>query len=174
MKSRLKMDLSSCFSQELQARFPQFTLADQDRDWWAWAWKIAPNLSFFVTLQAMERGDQFVIEVAWSEDGQFPWGAMGKIKASQPQGRERLARLWERSAREPVWDLDPEMSEGTRKYLEALGRAETLAPPADKPAGQLSARVGPMVQDSLDRLEQYGLPRFRQVAGARGVEWQHS
>jgi hypothetical protein len=171
MRSLLRKELNSCFRRELQARFPQFNFVSQERGTSTWAWKIAPNLTFFIMSQPFERTDQFVMEVSWSENGEYPWGAMGKIKVDQPQGRQRLGRLWESGRDEPIWDLAPEKTAGMQEHKEALSRGQTLDYPADPPTEQILPLICPLVREAVNKFEQYGLPLFRQVAEIRGLSW---
>jgi hypothetical protein len=159
------------FERELQVRWPQFALFDSERDTRIWSWKISPNLVFFVTVQALEGRDQFVVEVAWNETEEFPWGAFGKLKVDQPQGRARLVRLWERDPHEPVWDAAPEKTAGMSQDLEALREGKAMSFPADPPLSQTLPRVLPLVCDAVDKFGEYGMRLFRDVAEAHGVEW---
>jgi len=173
MRKALRKELIACFKREFEARFTRFTLFDEERHAWTWAWKITPQLSFFVMLQAFESKDQFVLEVCWSEDGEFPWGAMGKTKIDRPQGRERLGGIWRQGKEDPPWDIAPEVTAAMREGLEALARGESPKYPPYSPVEQIVHRVGPLVHDAVARFERDGLPLFRRVAEARGVEWPH-
>jgi hypothetical protein len=169
MKGPIRKELMKCFEQEMQARWPQFMLFDSERDIRTWSWKISPNLVFFVTLQAFEREDQFVVEVSWAETEDFPWRAIGKSRVDQPQGRERLGRLWERGPDEPVWDILPEKTARRSQDLEAVRQGKSASIPADPPLAQTLPRVLPLVRDAVDKFEKHGIPLFRQVAEARGI-----
>lgn len=169
MKSPILKEVMKCFDQEMQARFPQFALFDSDRDTRTWSWKISPNLVFFFTVQALERQDQFVIEVSWAETEEFPWSAMGKLKVDQHQGRERLGRLWESDSDEPVWDVSPEKTARISEELEALRQGKTASIPAYPPLAQTLPRVLPLVRDAVNKFEKYGMPLFQRVAEARGI-----
>lgn len=170
MRSPLRKELIACFKREFQPRFPQFTLAKGLT--WTWTWKIAPHLILFVKLQAFEKKDQFIVEVAWSESGEFPWGGIGKgIDPNQSKGRARLGRLWEKGRDEPVWDVAPEKTAGMKEVLDALARGESPNFPPDPPLEEVLPRVCPLVRDAVSKFEQYGIPLFRRVAESRGIEW---
>jgi len=170
MRGPVRKELMGVFERELQAAWPQFELFDSERDSKTWSWKIAPRLQFFVTVQTLERTDQFVVEVSWSETGDFPWGAMGKVKVDQPQGREILGRLLEKSGRdEPVWDASPDKTAGIAEQLESLRAGERKSIPADEPLSQVLPRVLPLVRDAIGKLEEHGTELFRQVAEVRGI-----
>jgi hypothetical protein len=171
MRGQVRDELMKGFERELQVRWPQFTLFDSERDTRVWSWKISPNLVVFVTVQALERRDQFVVEVAWNETEEFPWGAFGKLKVDQPQGRGRLVRLWEHDPHEPVWDAAPEKTAGMSQDLEALRDGKAMSFPADPPLAQTLPRVVPLVCDAVSKFGEHGMELFRHVAEARGVHW---
>ena len=126
----IRKELMTSFERELHPRWPQFKPFDSERDRKTWAWKISPRLVFFVTVQAMERADQFVVEVSWNETENFPWGAMGKLAVDQPQGRERLNHLAGSGGDEPVWDVTPEKTAELSEGLEALRDGRKMSIPA--------------------------------------------
>jgi len=158
-----------CFERELTARWPLFALDHSERDWKSWSWRLAPNLVLFVALQTKERVDQFLVEVAWNEEGSFPWGAIGTVDVGGREGRERLSRLWD--AEEPVWDVDPEKTAHIAENFRARRDGKATTEPRDVPLGQAVPRVPALVADAVQKLDQYGMPLFRQVAKARQVKW---
>lgn len=171
MRGPLKREVFSTFRKEVSQRFLEFALVKEIASFWLWEWRAASNLTFFFALQAFEDRDKFVLEVAWSEDGQFPWKSLGKGKVALPQGRIRLARLWKKGGEEPVWDLAPETTQGTQDHIAARARGEKMAYPTDMPVEQLTPRIPALVHDAIDKLEQYGLPLFRQVAESHHIAW---
>jgi hypothetical protein len=160
-----------CFESELWARWPQLALVASDRNAKTWAWRLAPNLVLFVLVQTLDRVDQFVVEVAWSEDANFPWGAIGRVDAGGRQGRERLSRLWDRGAEEPVWDAAPEKTVRIAQNVQALRDGKAMAVPGDVPLGEVLPRVPALVADAVQKLDQHAIPLFRQVAEARQAKW---
>jgi hypothetical protein len=138
---------------------------------WIWSWKNSANLTFFVLLQAFEREDQFVVEIAWSEDGEYPWHVVGNLNVEQSHGRDRLGQLWRQGADEPVWDVTPEKTVAQQEALEALRLGESPKYPPDPPVDQILPRVCPLVRDAVTKLEEYGIPLFRQIAKSRGLAW---
>lgn len=173
MRPRVRKELMKCFERELNVRWPQFTRFHSEADTRQWSWTISPNLVAFVTVQAFPRYDQFVVEVAWNETYEFPYGAFGELEVDQPQGRLRLVRLWESGPHESVWDAAPEETARTRQWLEAydLGRVPEYVLDDIPPVAQTLPRVLPLVRDALDKFGGYGMSLFRRVAEAHGVEW---
>jgi hypothetical protein len=173
MRSPLRKELFVRFEHALRERFPQFTFFEKDRETRTWRWTVAPGLTFFVFLQAFQGNDQFTVEVAWSEDGQFPWEVVAKTKIDQPQGRDRLAWLWDKGPETPVWDLDPEHSARVAEHLKSLSSEHALEYPPDSPTEKLLPRLGPLVKDAINKFEQFGMPLFRQVTEVRGLKRAH-
>lgn len=171
MRGALLKEVRARFKDELSSRFPQFELTTPDGELWTWAWKIGPNLTFFISLQALARFDKFVVELSWSEDGEFPWSAIRKFSVTKPSGRIRLGRLWEKSGPEPVWDLAPETTADRAEDVKALARGQRTAYPHDQPVDQLLPRVALLVHDAIGKLEQYGVPIYRNIAERYGIKW---
>jgi len=172
MRSPLRKELLVRFKTTMQARFPHFEYMSEDRGPWRWIWQATPNLTLFILLQALERDDKFVLEVAWSEDGTFPWGRIGRIKVDQPQGRDRLGSLWHQPGQAaPVWDIAPEMTIAMEEHRHSRVSGQSLPYPSDPPIEDVFLRVSPLVCDAVAKLEEYGIPLFRQVLEVRGASW---
>jgi len=170
MKEALSTELLSCLRKEIEARFGQFKPIAGDRGPWRWEWGAADNLTFFLLLQPMEHLDQFTLEIAWNESGDFPWGAFGKKRVDRAKGRLRLPDLWRQGAVEFLWDVDPARSAATKVYLKSLSKETAVAPPQDSPDEELLPRVRALAHEAVDKLEQYGWPLFQQVAEVRGLK----
>lgn len=171
MRSPIQKELITCFKQEFEPRFPQFKRSESATQSLIWEWKYGPNLTFFILLQPFSRYDQFTVEVAWSEDSEFPWPSLGKAKIEGAQGRVRLSRLWSAAVEAPIWDVAPEEIAAVQADLERLGRGEPQLYPPDPPVELILPRVRPLVRDAVEKLIQYGVPLFRRVAEHRGLNW---
>lgn len=172
MRGRLWKKVNTSFKRELEQRLPQFGFDDKDGQFWIWRWQIASDLHFFVALQGFDRRDQFVLEVAWSENGEFPWGKAGDpIVVEQSEGRERLGFLWSQGPSEPRWDLAPEKTAADEAHIKARARGEHLPYAEDPPVELVLPRIEPLIHDAIEKLEQYGIPLFRRVAEAHGIKW---
>jgi hypothetical protein len=72
MKAALRKYLFETFKPAFEQQHPQFHLSDDEQDFKAWVWRLAPDLLFFVTVQCREDEDffdedSFTMEIAWSE-----------------------------------------------------------------------------------------------------------
>jgi len=167
------------FPTELERRLPQFHRCGRERgagDSPMWAWELAPKLTYFIKLQPFEDKDQFVIEVAWSDEGTFPWRDLAPHPPNPelPKSRGRLARLWATGKTEDVWAVVPdEPDEVFWQRLAARRRGEkvSLLGPKPPPVEEALPRVAPLAEDAVQKLIDYGLPLFRRVAEQRGINW---
>ena len=169
MHPPLKKALLAEFEQALQHRFPQFAAFDADRKLKIWSWKAAPGLRFFVLLQARDRLEQFMVEVAWAETDEFPWGAMGRTDPALAQGRERLGQLVVDSGDEFMWDVIPEKTARQDEDLTAIRKGHSDSIPKDPPLRELLPRLTALVNDALDKFQSHALPLFQRVAASHGV-----
>jgi hypothetical protein len=169
MRPPIWKKVKQCFEEVFNSRYPAFETIDLNRGMKAWALKLN-GLTFFVTLQGMKRYDQFFVEVAWSESGDFPWGATGQVAADKPEGRESLGFLWQKSGPEPVWDIVPEVTRRVAAYLDGPPGTPLADTTPDQSDAELMPRIPPLVEDAVTKFGEFGLPLFRQVAAARHVD----
>jgi len=127
--------------------------------------EIDSSLSFYVVLLLHQRYDSFTIEIAYSENRQWP-----ASMAPQPdpyctpqdgQVRFRLSQLW-------AVDL-------SKDYWWWLEREVTLADFSGHSENRESidlviSRIDNAVNDATERIFIYGISYFRQIAAAHGVE----
>jgi hypothetical protein len=182
MRSLIREELMARFAPELEGRLPQFRCCGKEHgagDLPIWAWGIAPSLTFFVMLQPLDNKDQFTVEIAWSDDGKFPWRELGLrfFKIESPRSRRRLARLWSKAQIDPVWEVVRSRTlEESRARSQAQSRGDReevrrLDQLIDVSVEEAIQRVSPLVADAVQKLIDYGLPLFRQVAEQRGIGW---
>jgi hypothetical protein len=173
MRSPIRKRVVAYFTNKVQERFPQFIRMAMPGDTSRlWAFRMVPSLTFFILLQPFDREDQFVVEVAWSEDSDFPWGSFGKILVGDSHGRARLPVRGEIGTIGQIWDLAPEATAAIKAELKAYSRGEAV-PYRDinPPIENVLPRVEPMVDESIDRLAEVGLPFLRRVADHRKITW---
>ena len=169
MRSALRKEVFANFEKGIAARLPQFELVSRN-DALMWAWKINPVLTFFVFVDVVDNKDQFFLEIAWSETGDFPWKSLGKVKVDRENGRLRLGAQWQ-AGKSYLWDLTPEKTEGMKQHLDALRQGKTMPYPADPSIEHVWPRTSHLVHDCIDKLEIYGVPLLQQVAEVRGLTW---
>ena len=122
-------------------------------------------------MQTLDWVDQFVVEIAWSEEASFPWGAFGRVDIAGRQGRARLSRLWEHEPDEPVWDAAPEKTAHIAQNVQALREGRRITVPDDMPLALVLPRIPGLVADAIHKLDQHAMPLFRHVAEERQAKW---
>jgi hypothetical protein len=125
-------------------------------------------------LQPLDKEDQFLLEYAWSANGRYPWQILPshppKIKMAVFRGR--LARLWATGPLADTWCVVPkETEEEEQARYAALKRGDTKTFFYRPPEEEVLPRVGPLVEDALQKLIDFGLPLFQKVAEKRGITW---
>ena len=174
MRQKIREELVARFRPELERRLPDFHSHNENLDDPTWAWQLGPTLTFFVQLQPFDNKDQFVLEIAWSEDGQFPWWPMPstRLTVEAPQWHVRLARLWATGPMADVWAVVPDRTDAERKAkIEVLKRGDTEEWLRKVPEEAVMPFVAPLVEDAVQKLIEFGLPLFRKVAEHRGIPW---
>jgi hypothetical protein len=171
MRSPTRKKPVTLFARKLEQRCPAFKRAAMPRGSPpVWAWKIDSALTFFLLVQPFRNEDRFACEIAWSEDGKFPWESIGQVLIGEATGRERLA-CWEGTP-ERVWNLAPEATDAINARLDAYARGEAPSYSTIDPSIELVLpRVEPAVDDALDLLIQTGVPYLRRVVEHRGIAW---
>lgn len=173
---KIRKELIARFPQELERRLPQFQRHTEKCDDPIWAWQLAPNLTFFVMLQPRDNKDQFFVEIDWSDDGKFPIDAPSsrRPKVEVPQWRLRLAELWATGPVSDAWEIVPDETDAESEAKEAAlerGDITMLEYLRKVPEEEVLPRVAPLVEDAVQKLIDYGLPLFREVAEHRGIPW---
>lgn len=168
MRSPIRKNLIATFRREFEAQYPQFSRVKlKSGESALWEWRLTRRLSLFVMLDTFPQDERFVLEIAWSEDGEFPWDDFGgDLKVDAPSWRDRLKCLW---SDEEAWDLEPERKQRYEAAWKAYERDEIPPFPVDVPVDIVIARIEPMVDECLQKLHQYGIPIFRRVAKRRKI-----
>ncbi len=171
MRSPVRKHLNKTFRKEFEKRFPGFRFLKLPRGsvLRIWEWRIAAGLVFYLGIQPFPNEDSFVLEIAWTTDGEFPWHVVEWPNMQAPRGRERLGKLWKRFGDEPVWDAAPEMAEAQKIRFAAMLRREDFKydPPPD--VDIVIPRIAPLVDDALRKFQEYGIPLFEEVARNQGI-----
>jgi len=129
---------------------------------------VSAELWLFIALAVFDDDDRFAVEIAWSENEDFPWSCIGKllnIGALCWRGR-----LTNSDGREMIWDLAPEVTKAIELRLDALrnGIDDAFGYPAPPPIDVVIPRIESAVGDCLARIEQRGFSILRRVAEFRG------
>lgn len=170
MRDPIAKQVRKLFRPEFERQHPQFTRWDVvSTTCDGWSYRVAPSLVFHTLLQLMEDRDIFEVEIAWSENDEFPWGAFNaSVDVNAESERCRISQLWGTSGSTLTWTLDPEEDEASL----ARRRARAFGKPAQFPPSPsietVLARVGPSVKDALQKYQQYAVPLFNRVARHRG------
>jgi hypothetical protein len=177
MKKELVTALNNRFAGTVQECLPQFQICDRDGDTTFWSWTLTPDLIFFLMLQPFDNKDAFTIEIAWTNGPQFPYCAPLPYDVRLPEGRLRLSSLWWKPGRrEYVWAMVPDdpddlfwqNMEVRRRRGEKFDRRINPRPAV---VADLLYRVEPLVEDAMQKLMEYALPLYRQVAERHGLSW---
>jgi hypothetical protein len=176
MRGKIRKELLLRFRQELKKRLPQFQLSKRTHPGDPlWEWHIAPKLTFFLHLQPFDKVDEFILDIAWNETKKYPVSVIGfsfppNIKA--PTCNLRLAQLWARGPLADAWCVVPKETEEEEKArYAALQRGDTKTFFYRPPEEEVLPRVGPLVEDAVQKLIDFGIPLFRKVAKHRGIAW---
>lgn len=173
MKGALKKAVVAEFDRRLRDQSPHFVRLKRPTDSPVWKWNIGPSLAIFVLLQPFP-DDKFAVEIAWSEDGAFPWTDFGRTLVTGSAGRDRVSQRDEGSGL--IWDLNPEATAARNAYAEAYmrGEAESAASHLIEgpPISELKKRVPAVVEDAIRQLVELGFPLLKEVAEHRGLKWE--
>jgi hypothetical protein len=170
MRGKIRKEVVRYFSLELGRRLSEFKRGEGDDP--TWELEPCPHLKFFIVLVPLRYYDEFVIEIGWSTDGRYPGRGKGSPDPKLPSWYRRLTQLWHKGVPELVWDVTPKLSdEELLARTKARNRGENIKVHPEPPFEEVMPRVEPLVMDALNKLEQYAIPLFRQVAENRGCPW---
>jgi hypothetical protein len=179
MRSGLFKLIREPFAAALAKSYPSFKLTEKEGRWWEWRSELASNLYFFIALQAFRDHDIFTVEIAWSDVDSFPYEAlMKRLSPDNTRARERLGSIWRNaiepgwSGRSPDWDLAPEMKATMDEYIRALAEDQPTRFPEPPSIDVVKARIPPLVNDALAKIDEYAMPIFREVARTRALVWK--
>ena len=182
MRSRIRKELIAKFAPAMQRVLPDFSRCGEERsagDQIMWAWELAPNLTCFVMLNIADNKDDFAIEVAWSDDGKYPWNNPGFkfTDLDVLKCRDRLSFLWVTRASEFRWVVvrtlttDEYAAKMAALIAGDLDEVRRIGQPAEVSIDEALPRVAPLVEDAAQKLIDYGIPLFRRVAEQHGIDY---
>jgi hypothetical protein len=167
------------FSLQMKAVFPSFVRMKSGRlpaPLWLYGTHAGPSLWFFIMLHIFEQRDQFTVEVACNNEPKPP-ESMITFAPDLPEPRcpefFRIDCLWQANwdaiwtlAKDLLMDSDAMITMPPEEFVEKsfLDNRE--------PVQTALERVEPSVSDAMDRIIQYVIPYFKEVAAAYGVIWE--
>jgi hypothetical protein len=170
MRSAIKKQLVKNFAENIENNFPDFLQQKfLDSALYLWRRTIATDLFFLLGLQIFRDKDVFVLEIGWSEDGEFHFDSYPPFDVEKSFWRNRLTKFIKKP-RSEVWDLTPEFTAAREAYIDALDADEPLARPEPPDPEVVIPRIPALVDDALNKFKQYAFPLFNKVARHRGFE----
>ena len=94
MRASVRRELFSHCQSLFAAYWPRFEqISTASKDTAIWKYEAAPDLTLFVLVTASDNRDAFSVELAWSDNGAFPWNdwCFKFQNLTQTRGRERLS-----------------------------------------------------------------------------------
>jgi hypothetical protein len=158
-------------------RFPSFELFVKRPDALRWKLKASNVLFFYITTHKFERDDCFAIDVHWNIIDELPLRMLGRPEIEdfiRDRASYRIQLFLRDRSIINHFDLDPEYSLQLRDFdyekANQVLKETGVYPSAIKTdVDVLIARAPAMIEDALDMLVAHGIPFFRQVAKAHGV-----
>jgi len=138
-----------------------------------WSLRITARLTFFILLSIPHDYDKFYVEIAWSNDGEFPWDRYSEVvKVELTKCRKRLSRLWSKENRTP-WSIVSELSheEFMKIIMESDDDDDTPLRQPDPPLEEALKRVPPLVEGAVGKVVEYAIPLFQKVTKHRKLKW---
>jgi hypothetical protein len=182
MQANLKKIVWKMIKEGMSKRFPEFAISDINGEAQGFKWKLKASDNLYFGIETWTRnptkGDKFTVELYWNEEDKNPLCPpdMDRLEEyNRPKGGYNLQRLWRCKNGEDFVDLDPEYSHQLQNFdyekANQILKETGIYPSAVKTdVDVLIARAPAMIEDVLDKLVEYGIPFFRQVAQAHGVD----
>ena len=183
MRAFLRRELCKEFKNQIASVFPRSGLITDKtagQNGMVWRSSSSPSLHFFVVLCVAEDLDQFMVEIGWNVAAEFPWTEpFSRLEnLAAPSGRGRLSHLWTQTGADPAWAIVPRDSSSRRNErlaAQASGDWETanrLLRESKLSPEEAMSRIPSLVEDAIEKIEQYGIPRFVDVARSKGGTWE--
>ena len=173
MRSPLRRMTVELFRKKMKEQFPLFEPISKGKESPMWSLRITARLTFFILLSIPHDYDKFYVEIAWSNDGEFPWDRHSEVvKAELPKCRQRLQYLWSNEDNSP-WSIVPELSHEERMkiIMESDDDDDTPLRQPDPPLEEALKRVPPLVEDAVNKVVEYAIPLFKKVTEHRKLKW---
>lgn len=166
MRRAVRKQLFSFFDKAMSKCFPEFELflpKSQPVEYRLYRRPHQDGGTQFIALVTHESRDMFTLELAWSDDNEFPAYAMPSLPGDppRPKVRLRISSFWRRTGADEWWELTTPIEKGLPPEQWA---ARLLAPP--EPVEVVCGRIAPAVQEAVSRLQSYALPYLERAPGA--------
>lgn len=172
MRTALRKQLDALLEDRFDADFPMFKRLQTPKSEpsiWA-ACQKPKSLTFFIVLYPIKKEDSFAVEIAWSENGKFPWDSIGfALDVASPNWRGRIGQLLV-PPRDSIWELDTEYKRAGRRWLEAMERGKISEPPTPDSVSNISENLPSIIEDVVKTINKHAIPLFLAVQKLRGHE----
>ena len=157
------------FGEQMAARLPGFEPALFGEHWpdlACYRWRIAPDLTFYLTLKFAPREDRFSVLLTWMLTERPPVYGCQSAPSSAPNKDGLsfdISLLWSNSA--VSWKV--KYSPSTEEMAAWSRRNGGIEQPRDDEM----CKVYPRVDDAFDRINEFGLPYCKTIAEKYGKSW---
>ena len=171
-KKLMRKEYAKAVRKEFCARFekalPQFELSNDKESAGSGArlyeLVVSDNLALYICLGMSRNFEEFIVEIAWSEQRRFP----SSYLALEPEPKNgeifrHLPRLWNKS-NYSWWVVEP------RDSLEEIKRRFREFDFERPPAELYLPRIPALVEDAVSKIIEYAVPYFEKVAAEHGYE----
>lgn len=172
MRAALRRQLDTQFKVRFNAAFPMFNrlqMSKSEPSIWA-ACKTLRSLTFFIMIVPLEKEDSFALEIAWSENGPFPWDSIGMAPdLTLQRWRGRVGQLFV-PPRDSIWELDPEYRRAGMRWLAALERGKPAQEPSRDSVSNICQHLPSAINDVAKTIENHAIPYFFAIQKLCGSE----
>ena len=170
MRKQIAKVLREAFESKVRERLPGFRpekVRIGSRTETVFGRRCDANLFFFILLVLDPKRDWFTVESGWSNNGKFPADELPDIPTEKTCGRAamlfRVPFLW--AKKDEWWELAPEWSD--EDWDEWLFNDKERP---DEPTEVVLAKVPPVVDEVIDKIQKHLIPFFRRVSARHGVQ----
>ncbi|NLI48156.1 MAG: hypothetical protein GX414_13705 [Acidobacteria bacterium] len=173
MRKEYGKALRQYFSKQMKERLPEFK-EEKVQSVYLWPGQrafsrpLSGSLKCWIVLSPSPKDfDEFTVLIGWSTLGRYPELSVipspqspspDRVEFSQPEYLTRLPQLWTRQ--DEWWVI--------QEFEPALTVEQMTARMAPIPAPAAEEKVIPRVQESIDKVIEYGLPYLSEFVRSRG------
>lgn len=172
MRTAIRKRLDALLEDRFDADFPMFKrlqIPKNEPSIWA-ACQTPKSLTFFIVIYPIKKEDSFAVEIAWSENGKFPWDSIGyELDLTSQSWRGRVGQVLI-PPRDSIWELDPEYKRAGMRWLEAIERGKVTAEPTNGLVSDICQNLPPIIDDVVKTIKNHAIPLFFAIQKLRGHE----